>query len=1134
MQLLDGALVLSATDLVGFLLCPHLTQLELAAIRGEVERPTRDDPELDVLTRRGEEHEQAHLERLVANGLSVATITTDDHSAEGLRVAQKATLDAMRDGHDVIYQGTFFDGHWLGHADFLHRVDVASDLGPYSYEPEDTKLARRLKASAVLQLCTYADLLSPLQGRAPDTIHALLGNADRQSLRLSDYAAYYRSVRARLDEAVAASPLATYPDPVQHCSVCPSADVCTERRRADDHLSLVAGIRSDQRRKLVAAGIETVVTLAESPDGDGVQGIGSETLERLRLQAHLQVERRKADTIPNELLPTEDNRGLCALPEPDEGDLFLDLEGDPFAESDGLEYLFGVVEVVDGGPRFTPFWAHTRAEEMEAFEAVVDLIVDRRKRHPGMHVYHFAPYEPSALKRLMGIHAAKEDAIDDLLRNEVLVDLYQVVRQSMRVGTESYSLKELEPLYMAPRETIITDAASSIVAYENFLETHDPAILDEIAAYNHDDCVSTWRLRDWLEERRSEVGEKSGTALVRPTPPEAMPGDALSAYLAAVEELVAALTAGVPEDPAEGTDEDQARWLLAQLLGWHRREAKSDWWAYYARREMTQEQLADDPECIAGLEYDGVVDTIKKSHVHRYHFDPDQEHKFGVGGAPVDPATGGSAGTITFLDDVHGIVDLKRGFARQHDHPSALMPGGPYDTKAQQEALLRVAHRVVGRGIDGPGLFRAVRDLLLSRPPRIGGVPGGNPLAGEGESGSDAARRLALMLDSTCLPIQGPPGSGKTWTGARMVAELVRAGKRVGITATSHKAIGKLLEEVMACADGVGIEIAALQKAEDDQACEADGVRLTGSNEEVADALAAGDVDVIAGTAWLFAREELAESVDVLFVDEAGQMSLANVVAVGQAAHNIVLLGDPQQLAQPSKGSHPPGAEVSALEHILANDATMAAERGLFLEHTWRLHPDVCRFVSEVAYEDRLEAVPDCSVQALAGGDVLAPSGLLYVPVEHEGNRTSAPEEAETVARIVTDLLGRRWTDANGVEADLTLNDILIVAPYNAQVACLARHLPEGARVGTVDKFQGQEAPVAIYSMATSSTDQVPRGLGFLFSLNRLNVAVSRAQCLAVLVCSPELFRVNCRTAEQMRLVNALCRYRELATPFDA
>lgn len=1126
----DGRRIFSATDLVGFLLCPHLTHLELTALAGGVVRPERADAALDVVTRRGTEHEQNYLDGLRATGTHVVEIVMDGDTEEALRKAHDETVAAMAEAVPVIYQATFYDGRWRGHADFLERADVPTAAFGWGYEPVDTKLARRVKPSALIQLCDYAQQVTQVQGTAPGRVHVITGDNLRHSFALDSLAAFHRFVRHRFEAAVEAGVEGTYPNPVAHCAVCRWDEACTARRRDEDHLSLVAGMRGDQIKKLVVADVTTVERLGESPPGAPNVRIGAATLERLRGQARLQVAQRRSGEPSYELLlPTEPDRGLCLLPEPSPGDLFFDIEGDPFEGDDGLEYLLGVVELDGDEVHFQAFWAHEASAEKRTFEAFMDLVIQRLERFPDLHVYHYASYEPTALKRLMGRHGTREEQVDRLLRGGVLVDLYQVLRQSMLVSEDSYSLKRIEHFFLDARDEVITDAGASIAAYEHWLESGDAAVLADIERYNRRDCESLVHLRGWLEDRRLEAAECEGRPLSRAEAREAGPSTTQAEVEGEVAALVARLTGDVSEDRAERTEEQQARWLFAQLLNWHRREDRPEWWAYFERLQKSDDELFEDTESIAGLQYEGEVDRVAKSIVHRYTFPPEQEHKFGVGASVVDPKTGKSCGTIHAIDAAEGVLDLKRGATSQAPHPTAVVPPGPISTVPLRQALQRVARSVVDHGVDGDGPYRTARGLLLRHAPVPVGSSPGAPLRDDDETDVDAACRVVETLDHGCLPVQGPPGCGKTYVGGRVVVDQVARGRRVGITATSHKAIGRLIEEVLAAAAERGVRVRIVQKAGEDDACGLPGVRCTQKNEDVVAGLAAGEIDVVAGTQWLFARDDLEGTLDLLVIDEAGQMSLANAVAVSCAARKLVMLGDPNQLAQPSKGSHPPGAEGSGLEHLLAGDVTVPPDGGLFLATTRRLHPDVCAFVSETFYEGRLRPYEACARQSVADGPWAGGTGVRWVPVVHAGNRSISTEEVEEVARGFEALVGRPWTDADGNRRPLAVDDVLVVAPYNAHIARLRAALPEGARVGTVDKFQGQEAPVVVFSMATSSADDLPRAMEFLYSLNRLNVAVSRARALAVLVCSPELLAAPCRTPRQLQLVNALCRLVERA-----
>lgn len=1101
-QSLDGRLVLSPTDLVGHLACAHLTQLELRAARGELVRPDRVDPELDIIRKAGLEHETEHLATLEEEGRTIAVIECGK-GLDGLEQAALDTRAAMAAGVEVVYQAAFFDGTWMGLADFLEKVDVPSDLGPWSYEPVDTKLARRVKASAVLQLCEYARGVAGVQGVQPANVHVITGDRERHTIRLADADAYERRVRADLERAVRTGDRVTYPEPCNHCGICRWQDDCVAVRRADDHLSLVAGLRRDQARKLHTVGITTLTELAWSdPSRLDELKMSDQSKERLHAQARLQLQQRATGVPTYELLLPDAGRGLSLLPEPSPGDVFFDIEGDPFAGENGLEYLFGLVTVDTGEPVFTPLWSHSPDEEKESFEDLVDLLIERLERWPEMHVYHYAAYEPNALKRLMGQHGTREEEVDALLRSEVFVDLFRVIRQGVRVSEESYSLKKIEHLYLPPaaRATAVADGGSSIVAYEEWLDTREQQLLDDIGEYNRVDCESTWLLREWLEARRVEAG-----ATERPSIKSAAAGDAQTAFEEQVAAVAERLTDAVPLDPGRRTDEQRASWLLAQLLSWHRREAKPEWWAHFNRLSLGEEDLVDDTDSIGGLTYLGVVGKDKKSLLHEYRFPPEQEHKIREGHRPHDPRTQKPAGQVAEIDSAAGRLVLSRAESSDVPHPTALIPEPPFNDSVLRKAMVRVGEWVTEHGIDSPApQWRAVRDLLLQRPPS--------------GSGFDI------------LPIQGPPGTGKTYTGARMILDLVAEGKKVGVTALSHKAIGNLLHEVVTAADERGELVGVLQKARDEEGCDHPDITCTNSNEEVLEALELGHASVVGGTQWLWSRPDLAGKIDVLVVDEAGQLSLANVVAMGGAPSRIILLGDPQQLSQPSKGIHPEGAGVSALDHLLGDVATVPADRGIFLGTSWRMHPDVCRFVSDAFYESRLSSDPSCAVQGIDDGPWVAGTGLRWAPVVHQDNRVTSAEEVDEVMRGVDALLGRPFTDRHGQRRFLTLDDILVVAPYNAHVARLCEALPDGARVGTVDKFQGQEAPVVLFTMATSSSDDLPRGLDFLLSLNRLNVAISRAQALAVLVFSPALLDVHVRSVRQLVLVNTLCRFTEQAT----
>jgi uncharacterized protein len=719
----------------------------------------------------------------------------------------------------------------------------------------------------------------------------------------------------------------------------------------------------------------------------------------------------------------------------------------------------------------------------------------------------------------------------------VFVDLFRTVRQGLRASVESYSIKRLEGLYGFERSVELRDAGSSIVAFETWLElggdrsAAGPEILERIEGYNRDDVVSNWKLRDWLETLRPELADRIGQPVPRPAYQTPDPTPTLSEKLAEVQETADALAAGVPADPVDRTPEQHARWLLAQLLSWHRREAKPAWWRYFELIERrTDEERVEEPEPIGMLELARVVGPDKRSTIYEYRFPP-QEHDVKAGRRVTDPKTRKGVGEVQALDNAAGTLQLRLG--PNAPHPTSLVPEMVVPTEAMERSLLRVGQDVLVNGLESRARFAAARDILSRRPPAAGQVPG-EPLARTGESTTAAARRIVVDLESGVLAIQGPPGSGKSTTGADMIVDLVVTGRTVAVTSNSHKVIGTLLDKVAEKAADRGILVRIGQKPGDDEPT-CGSARLLKSNDDVVEALRANEVDVVGGTPWLWAREECENLVSALVVDEAGQVSLANVIAVSPAAPVLVLLGDPQQLDQPIQGTHPPGAERSALAHLLGDASTMPPDLGLFLEHTWRMHPAITAFTSQAFYASKLSSQEGCERQAVIGGGLLAGTGVRWLSVEHRGNDNDSIEEADVVARLIREVLatGMSWISTKGAERPLRLQDVLVITPYNAQVRTIAETLDD-VHVGTVDKFQGQEAPISIYSMASSSIEDAPRGMEFLYNLHRLNVATSRARCVALVVGSTELIRVRCRTPRQMRLANGLAQLLEFAGPEGA
>jgi predicted RecB family nuclease len=1166
LQLLDCQVVMSATDLNNYLACAHLTTLELRVLHGELARPTEHPGTADLLAKLGDEHEQSYLRKLKAQGLPVTTIVRDS-GIDGVRRAAAETKVAMERGDEVIYQATFFDGVSLGHADFLRKVDESRPGARWNwhYEVEDTKLARRTEPYFLLQLAYYSEHVARITGCSPANMHVILGDGSRQSFRVEDYAAYYRSVRERFQTRLAGSLAASYPMPASHCGLCVWKTACEQRRQDDDHLSLVANITTLQMTRLNDNGVATLRALATAGADQKPAKMQSSTFDKLRRQARLQGEQRTAlargDAQPYRFeflesgIPTSDEpeegaappapRGFYLLPEPSPGDVFFDMEGDPYHEmGTGLEYLFGAY-TPEGA--FYAFWGcdrsaapgSDRVAERRAFQAFIDFVTERRERHPGMHVYHYASYEKTALQKLSLRHATREAEVDAILRSELLVDLYTVVRQAIVVGQPSYSIKQIEEFYgKRGAESHVKAGDDSILWFERWLalrddpSRRDDRILGDLERYNKYDCVSTLGLRRWLLELRDQASAKFGVQIPPYPGREATPAETDPKN----RELKEALDARIPPDfdPAvESRQSAQFRpyFLTRHMLEYHWREEKPVWWLFYDRCATYREDpdgLLEDSECIVHLKHVGKPTKVKQSFDYEFIY-PTQLHKIEKGDCfdLASTVRADRAGEIVKVEEgeEQGRLVLRRGSKQiERALPRAITLHKIVSAKLIDEALARFAAALLDEG--KPCRYRAALDVLTAAGPRLREIPRGARIQPAAVSES-SVRALTDALDESYLFVQGPPGSGKTYLGARLIVDLLARGKKVGITANSHKAIHNLLDEVENVAAQRHVDFTGLKKCGDTPGTIYEGAHV----KSVDRSLAVDGVDLVAGTAWAFVPAPMDRRLDYLFIDEAGQVALPHAIAMMTSAKNVVLLGDPLQLPQVTHTEHPGDIGASVLEHLLGHELhPVAPERGVLLTDSYRMHPNVCRFISELLYEGKLRSAPDRERQEVHSTG-LSGSGLRYLPVEHTGNSQRSTEEAVRIADEIDLLLRGTLCDVAGKTRHVTVRDIIVVTPYNAQVQCIQRIFAErglaSIEVGTVDKFQGREAFVVFFSTAASRPDDAPRGIGFVFDRQRFNVAISRARALAVMVGSPSLLIHRCTSVEGVQVANGLCRFLE-------
>jgi uncharacterized protein len=1103
--------------------------------------PDEDTEEKKIVAQKGDAHEKQVLQDMLAGGIALLQIERTDADE-----ALKRTMHAFASGEQGIFQAYLRYGEFAGWSDFILRNDKGQ------YQIWDTKLARRTKPYFAVQLSCYWDMLSAMIGRdqLSDYFGVILGTKERVEFRQAEFSDYYRELKDRFLEMHTnfIDDLAHRPEPL------PRADHGRWTSHAEkffietDHLVKVAGITVGNIKKLHDVGITRMEDLASAEPGVAPK-ISADTFAKLTQQARLQVATRElrsrvddSTTVPPlyEVLPSEQKNGTPTgfgrLPLEDPNDVFFDLEGYPLVVG-GLEYLWGAAYYDEAGKlTFTDWWAHDSVEEKKAFDDFIDWVYLRWKTSPNMHIYHYAAYEVSVVRRLSTRYASREDEVDDLLRNNVFVDLYQIVAQGLRIGEDSYSIKRVEKLYRSRRNTEVATAGESIVEYARWIEAGEPRswqqseILKKIRDYNEDDCVSTAELVKWLRM----VAEKNGIDIGTAEPPPARTEEEVLKESArklknrdrrAIEDTLR--TQAEKGDALAGT--------LADLIDFHRREEKPVWWSYFDRLKASDEQLWQDASCIANIEAVGSTYFEKDSALQKYMYDPDQECKLSPGDKttvkfPDQPMI---LLNLHAIDPINGYLTLKVGKRSLERFPDAAIPAAgsliPFEKipiDGIQQALTDVCKS------HPAGLNPTATSLLLRRPPK--GLPQRN-----GESAVEAAVRITKGMDGDCLIIQGPPGTGKTYTAARVIGALLDEGKNVGIVSNGHKAIMNLIREC-----GMTREL---------RGCKAGGspddpIYRAHKNfvfvEDNPKAFKKFEGGLVGGTAWLFTRLEWMDELDYLFIDEAGQVSLTNAIAMSRCARNIVLMGDQMQLEQPTQGSHPGYSALSVLQYFLLDERhsiperpvfhpVVAPEAGLFLGTSRRMHQEICSVVSDLMYEGRLEADEACNIQRVhlpgdGGHHINTEHGIVFSPVEHDGNTQSSQEEVNRVVDIYHELRGRLYTDKSGNTRPLELKDFLFISPYNAQVRALKAALGDDANVGSVDKFQGQEAPICVLSMCCSYGEYGSRGLSFILDSNRINVAISRAQCLAVIVGDPRISSVRVTSVDDMRLVNSYCRLRRV------
>lgn len=1156
MENIDGRWLISPRDLISELECEKRLNLDWSVANRLLDPPIYEQSEeMQLLINIGNEHENLITNRLQTSG-SFCQIGKPAFSTAAYQAAAEQTLKAVHDGVETIAQATLFTGEFIGFADYLilckdnNGFPLKDDRGRNIYDPVDAKSTRTAKKAAVLQVASYGHAMVAMGMAHPRSLHLWLSGDREWNTPATDLLDLVEDFSMRVRKKFVSYqnlPEPLWATPIEACVRCRWNVQCETGRRNAQDISLVQNMRSTTRRALVQSGINTVEELASAPDSSRPtfpKEVSKETFATLRSQAALQI-RGKDSPVP--IWEVRDVDALGLLPESDEGDIWFDMEGDPFAESgEGLEYMFGYTFLRGKDLDFTTFDARNRDEERDAFRAFISIVLERQQIQPNMHIYHYAAYEPSAMLRLALRHGIYEDEVDQLIRAGKFVDLYTIVRRAFRFSTESMSIKYIEAVYQDKRgkDKEVATAVESVIQFEKALEYlhlgHNQKfaeIYSSIRDYNRDDCESTFHLDRWIREQAVNLGFSISS----------LRSNAELKFSNNEEEdiqpIALQLIANVPSDNAKRSPIQNGLALLAAAISFHRREERPAWRSIFERADADLDDIENFNDVVLATSTSvsswGTTGKQKKrrrqvsirsegldiSQIFEVDTKPNVLYDIAPEGFKQLPGStrGFSDCDILSINGSEITIEETEKSAIWDAKPIALIPPSPHVTHTIRDVLSNsLGANVLSNSAQvNPFPISPWSDLLLNQLPRQrSGV-----LSHTGEIVDDIVTSL-LDSDSSYVAVQGPPGTGKTFIGGKVIAHLAKIGWRIGVVAQSHAVIENLLDGV----SKLDPTIAIGKKAQSS--------RVTRSYH-VADLshwIATQKKGfVVGGTVWTYCSPKIrSERFDLMVIDEAGQFSLANSLAVLAVADRALLLGDPQQLPQVSQARHPEPVEVSVLGHILGDHATMPSNLGYFLDTTYRLHPELAEPVSHLQYEGKLHAADQCSLRNLSGID----PGLKIIELDHFGNTLVSEEESSEIVSKIQQIIGTQWIDVeNGAPLaprPISQKDILVVAAYNKQVRLLKSslrkaNLPE-IKVGTFDKFQGQEAPIVFVSMATSSSEDLPRGIDFLLSPNRLNVAISRAKWVCYLYRSIQLSVMEPNSPEGMVMLGkfiSLCKDRK-------
>jgi len=1056
--------------------------------------------------KKGNIHEDNYLQLLKSKYKKVIDI-------KNLKISREEkfdkTISCMKEGYEIIRGGYLKKDKWIGEFDFLEiNKKLPSKFGNYSYEVLDTKNTSKAKTDHIIQIGMYTFLLESIQGVLPKIFTIVLKDMKKEVVQLNQVYEFFKINKEKYEHFVLNEINKSTPQKCDFCLVCPWLDTCEKIWKDKDDLNQIGGMNKNYSKKLREQKIKTASILSRQDEEKKLEGLRSEISRKLIIQAKLQKEYEKTGKPVFRIY--EDNlnkiKGFNLLPRESKCDLFFDIESVPdYVVPGKLEYLFGFYYIENDKEKFKPIWAHTKKEEKNNVLKFFDFTKKHFEKYPDAKIYHYASYEITALERLTSFHQVNMVEYDHYIILGKFVDLFRVTKQALLVSENSYSIKNLEKFYNFKRSGDLQKGDISQDYYTEWMENKDQKLLDEIEEYNKQDCESTYQLRNWLLKVKPE-----NTRWFLSSKEEMELRDNEIKMLEYQKKI-----------SNTQIENKSIKEIITSIIGYYNRENKPEWREYFDRKHLTDDELIDDPTCIGNMHIFGSQVQEKRSLIYTYKYE-DQEFKIKAGKEAtlannLDPEIKDRAGSIISIDHDKKIVTIKRGTSqgRLQDNIS-IGPPPPFKT----DKLEASTYKFIDSVIEKKNKYNALISILLKQNPKIKGIKEGDKIIKTHDFTSEIPKIIS-NLDNSYIYIQGPPGTGKTTQASNAIVELLKSNKKIGITANSHKVIHNLLDKIENISSGVPFRGLKMGRSTDeDTIYNSQHIKTSSNEKDFIDGLNSNNTLIYAGTKYHFSSSYYDSKLDYLFIDEAGQVSLADIIAIGSVAKNIVLIGDQLQLGQPIKGSHPGESGKSILDFLLEGKDTIPAHRGIFLNKTYRLNSKINEFISNNFYEDKLvtDVITDKRKISFDKKHIIKKEGVHHISMDHKDNIQKSIEEGQVIKKILNEMIGLKYFDG-AKDRKLTLEDFLIISPYNAQVNYLMSVL-KNAKVGTIDKFQGQEAVVTIISMTSSDSDILPRNKEFFFNRNRLNVAISRAQCVSIILFNPELLKTSPRSVEQIKLLN--------------